>query len=203
MAESCTMDTSDREQPTAKLTSSPSFVETPSGRKLSYEQQDGSSPGVVFIHGLCSDMRSTKATQLAEYCKEKDISYLRFELSGHGSSSGNFKECNISDWLEDLEHIVEILTHGPQVIVGDALGGWLMLLYTMRNPDRVFGLVGIATAADFTQRLWKGLDKSTRDEVKRIGYYPFPSPVSDEPVVLTLDMIVDGEKHSILDMPGL
>ncbi len=184
-------------------TKSPSFLETPSCRKIAYDQQSGSSPGVVYLHGLCSNMTSLRGERLAKYCQESGMSYLRFDLPGHGKSSEALEQCTISSWLEDVKDVLEALTQGPQIIVGDGLGGWLMFLYTMRNPDRIFGLVGVAPAVDFTQRLWKGLDKDTRKEVRRLGKYSFPSPVGGEPVVLSLETIVDGEKHSILDMPGM
>ena len=191
-------------QPAAKSpqSNSPSFLETPSGRKIAYEQQSGSSPGVVYLHGLCSNMYTLRGERLADYCRTNDVCYLRLDLSGHGRSSESLEQCNITTWLEDVAEVLEMLTQEPQIIVGDGLGGWLMFLYTMRNPERVSGLVGVAPAVDFTQRLWKGLDKDTRKEVVRVGKYPFPSPVGEDPVVLSLDTIVDGEKHSILEMPG-
>ena len=83
------------------------------------------------------------------------------------------------------------------------MGGWLVFLYTMRNPENVAGLVGIASAVDFTQRLWKGLDKAMRQEVNRSGVYHMPSPYLKDPIELTMDFILDGEKHGILDMPGM
>lgn len=195
---------SDNGEPSAKslISMSPSFLETSNGRKIAYEQIPGSSPGVVYLHGLCSNMNSVRGDLLAKYCREKGVSYLRFDLPGHGRSSEAIEQCTLSSWLEDIIEIIDKLTHEAHIIVGDALGGWLMFLYALRNPDRVYGLVGIAPAVDFTQRLWKGLSKDTRIEFRRNGKYPFPSPIGAEPVVLTIDMILDGEKHSILDMPG-
>lgn len=180
-----------------------SLVEGPDGRKIAYDQQDGSSPGVVYIHGLHSNMDEPPSAALSKYCREKDISYLRFDLSGHGQSSGRLEDATITQWLEDVELVLNSLRSGPLVLVGNALGAWLMFLYTMRNPDRVFGLVGLATAADFTHLLWKNLDKTTKDEIKRLGYYTLKSDGDDGPSVkLSLDLIMDGEKHTILDMPG-
>lgn len=177
-----------------------SYVETPEGRTLAYQHLEGNTPGVVYIHGLNGSMNDPPAQALREYCKEKDISLLCFDLSGHGNSSGSFKECTFTKWLEDIEAILNILTSGPLVLVGSTTGAWLMFLYTMRNPDRVFGLVGMGTAADFTHLLWKSLDKSVKDEVKRTGFYSLEHPTGT--VILSLDLIMDGEKHTILDMPG-
>ena len=177
------------------------FLETPEGRRIAYCKRDGSQPGIVFVHGIGSVMQGNKVTALDDYCRTKGVSFVRFDLSGHGQSSERFKETNVSIWLEDLTAVMELLTTGPQLLVGSSLGGWLVFLYTMRNPERVAGLVGIATAVDFTQRLWKGLDKTTREEVKRSGVYHMDSPYIPD-LEITMDFIMDGEKHGILDVPG-
>ena len=105
-------------------------------------------------------------------------------------------------WLEDLDSIFTSLTSGRQIIVGSSIGGWLMFLYTMRNPDNVCGLIGVSTAADFTHQLWSGLSKEEQQQVKKSGMYKLPSPYSGQPYDLTLQLIQDGDKYSILDMPG-
>lgn len=189
---------------TGKPTGSDSvrYLETPEGRRLAYSTVEGSVPGVVYIHGLASNMHGTKATAIEHFCRERGLSYVRFELSGHGQSSESFRECTVTTWLEDLEAVMEKVATGPQVLVGSSVGGWLMLLYTMRNPERVTGLMGIATGADFTQRLWKEMDKETRHRVKSTGVHRLASPHLPSPLEITLDLILDGEKHGILDMPG-
>jgi pimeloyl-ACP methyl ester carboxylesterase len=183
-------------------TSEVQFIETVEGRKLAYHKLEGSSPGVVFIHGLNSHMNGQKALALEQVCKRQGSSYVRFDLSGHGKSSMDFNLCNITVWLEDLNLILSSLTTGPQVLVGSSIGGWLMFLYTMRNPDNIFGLIGVGVAPDLTQRLWKGLSPEGKKEVKRTGVYRQETPYSDESYELTLQLIQDGDKYSIMDMPG-
>ena len=178
------------------------YLETPEGRRIAYRKRDGAQPGVVYVHGIRSDMSGKKATALDDHCLKKGFSFVRFDLSGHGESSEKFTETNVSCWLKDLAAVMDNLTSGPQVLVGSSIGSWLVFLYTMRNPERVAGLVGIASAVDYTQRLWKGLDKSTRQEVNRSGVYHLTLPYLEKPVELTMDFILDGEKHGILDMPG-
>ena len=135
------------------------FLETPEGRKLAYKRFEGSSPGVVFLHGLSSNMNGQKARALENLCMSKGHAFVCFDLSGHGQSSENFNECNITMWLEDLDAVFTSLTNGPQVIVGSSIGGWLMFLYTMRNPDKVCGLIGVSAAADFTQTVVVGSEQ--------------------------------------------
>lgn len=77
-----------------------------------------------------------------------------------------------------------------------------MFLYAIKNPDKVCGLVGVATAADFTQRLWSSLSKEDQQQVEKTGVYKMTTPYSDEPYDITLQFIQDGKKHSILDKPG-
>ena len=203
MAES-TAEAVTNDAPTSKPTGTDSvrYLETPEGRRLAYCKVEGSLPGVVYIHGLASNMNGTKATAIERFCGERGISYVRFELSGHGQSSESFRECTVTTWLEDLQTVMEKVAEGQRVLVGSSVGGWLMLLYTMRNPERVTGLVGIAAGADFTQRIWKEMDKETQQQVKRNGVYHLKSPYHSSPLEITLDLILDGEKHGILDMPG-
>ena len=178
------------------------FLETPEGRRLAYCKVEGASPGVVYIHGLNSDMTGEKAKALEQVCRRRRTAYVRFDLSGHGQSSTDFNVCNITSWLEDLKAVLTSLTTGPQILVGSSLGGWLMFLYTMRNPDSIFGLIGIAVAADFTQMEWAKLSKDEKKEVRKTGVHRMPSLYSSEPYELTLQLIQDGDKYSIMDMPG-
>ncbi len=158
---------------------------------------------MVFIHGLKSNMNGQKALAIEDFCRRRGTAFVRFELSGHGDSSQNFKDCNVTMWLEDLNAVLSSLTKEQQILVGSSIGGWLMFLYTMRNPDIIYGLLGISTAPDFTQQLWKGLDKETKKEVRRTGVYHMKSAYSNEPYEISLDLIQDGAKYTILDMPGI
>ena len=179
------------------------FLETVEGRKLAYRKVDGTSPGVVFIHGLASNMNGQKALALEDYCRGRGTAYVCFDLSGHGQSSEEFTECNVTMWLEDLNSVLQLLTEGQQVLVGSSLGGWLMFLYTMRNPDKVCGLIGVSAAADFFDHIWKALDKETKQQVRRSGVYRLPSRYSSEPCTITLQLIQDADKYCILNMPGI
>ena len=181
---------------------SPEYLDTPEGRRLAYHRLQGSSPGVVFIHGLKSKMNGQKALALENFCRRRGTAFVRFELSGHGTSSLDFKNCNITMWLEDLNAVLLSLTTGPQVLVGSSIGGWLMFLYTMRNPEKISGLLGVSTAPDFTQQLWRKLDKTTKSEVRKTGVYKLKSEYSEEPYEISLELIQDGDKYSVLEMPG-
>ena len=100
---------------TNSVPTEPSFLDTPQGRKLAYHRLQGELPGVVVIHGLNSTMNGVKCMALENYCRTTGRAFVRFELSGHGQSSGTLRESTVTAWLEDVIAVMDHLTEGPQV----------------------------------------------------------------------------------------
>src|SRR5262245_5857222 len=133
------------------------------GLSLAFERQDGAAPTFVWLGGFKSDMAGTKAQALAEWARASGQGFVRFDYSGHGQSGGRFEDLAVSDWLADALAVIDGLTQGPLVPVGSSMGGWIALLAARARPARVKGLLLIAPAADFTERLlWAALDAPTR-----------------------------------------
>ncbi len=91
----------------------PQIFETSLGRKIAYHKTDGTGPGVVFLGGFKFDMDGTKAIYLEEWAKDKGRSFLRFDYSGHGQSSGEFVDGSIGEWADDAQEAILGLTDGP------------------------------------------------------------------------------------------
>jgi len=72
---------------------------TPEGRRLAYDRTEGRGPGVVFLGGFKSDKEGTKALALEAWARAEGRAFLRFDYSGHGSSSGDFLNGAIGDWF--------------------------------------------------------------------------------------------------------
>ncbi|OIR00822.1 dihydrolipoyllysine-residue acetyltransferase component of acetoin cleaving system [mine drainage metagenome] len=123
------------------------------GATIAYERRSGKNPGVVFLHGLRSDMTGGKAQAVEAWCRRHGHACLRLDVRGHGQSSGRFEEGCIGQWAADVVAALDALTEGPQVLVGSSMGGWLMLLAALERPHRVAGLLGLAAAPDFTEEL--------------------------------------------------
>ncbi|MBK5933769.1 alpha/beta hydrolase [Rhodovulum imhoffii] len=180
----------------------PSFLETPSGRRIAYHQTAGAGPGVVFLGGFMSDMEGTKALHLEAWAKARGQAFLRMDYSGHGQSSGAFTEGSIGDWAEDAFQTVSALTEGPQVLVGSSMGGWIALLLARRMPARVAGFVGLAAAPDFTEdSMWASFTPDQKTALERDGQVALPSEYSDDPYTITRRLIEDGRKNLILRGP--
>lgn len=178
------------------------YLRTPQGRHIAYHRTEGRAPGVVFLGGFRSDMTGSKALHLEAWAQTTGRAFLRFDYSGHGSSRGDFVDGAISDWREDAASVIEALTEGPQVLVGSSMGGWISLLLARDLPSHVVGLVLIAAAPDFTERMWDE-EFSTADRTRLVeeGVFLRPSDYSDDPYPITHRLIEDGRKNLVLQRP--
>ncbi|MEM7171137.1 MAG: alpha/beta hydrolase [Pseudomonadota bacterium] len=181
------------------------FLPRDGGHQVAYHRQSAAKgrlgPGLVFLGGFMSDMSGTKAIALEAYAADRGCAFLRFDYLGHGLSSGAFEEGTIGRWKDDALAALDHLTDGPQVLVGSSMGGWISLLVARERPERVAGLVGIAAAPDFTQAMWRGFNPGQRNQLMNEGRLEQPSDYSDEPYIITRDLIEDGRKNLLLDGP--
>ena len=178
------------------------YLTTPQGRHIAYHRTPGREPGVVFLGGFRSDMTGSKAQALEAWAQATGRAYLRFDYSGHGASHGAFVDGAISDWREDAAAVITALTDGPQILVGSSMGGWIALLLARDMPEKVAGLVGIAAAPDFTERMWEAeFSLADRALLMEDGVFFRPSDYSDDPYPITLRLIEDGRQNLVMNGP--
>ena len=72
-------------------TDAPDFLFLENGRRIAYHKTEGKSPTVIFFGGFMSDMEGSKALALEDHCRARGQAYIRFDYSGHGSSSGGIQ----------------------------------------------------------------------------------------------------------------
>lgn len=140
------------------------------GRTISALRFGSAPPRVTLLHGAGLNAHTWDTTMLA-----LDRSALVFDLAGHGDSS----------WREDLDYsprtlaldVAEALdawTDGPQVVVGQSLGGLTGAALASTRPDLVAELIviditpGIDTSAGPTalREFYAGpTDFASRDEL--------------------------------------
>ncbi len=174
----------------------------PDGNTIAYHAMPGCSPGVLFLGGFKSDMSGAKAIALEAACHAEKRAFIRFDYFGHGESSGQFVDGTIGRWRDDAIAVLDALTDGPQVVVGSSMGGWIMLLLAQARPDRVHGLVGVASAPDFTEDLlWHAFDAETRSALARDGIVSVPSDYEDDPYPISQTLIEEGRVHLVLRSP--
>ena len=147
------------------------FINTTHGTTIAYNKIKGKKPGIVFLSGFKSDMQGKKAIYIENWAKENDHSFLRFDYSGHGQSSGEFQKTSFSDWYNDARYLITHLTEGKQILVGSSMGGWIMLMLAKHIPDKVSSMIGLAPAPDFPKILiWDRLNSyQKREFIKNKG----------------------------------
>ena len=182
-------------------------------RRIAVRAQEGAPPGLFWLGGFNSDMRGTKAEALAHWAGGHGRACVRFDYSGHGESDGVFTDGTIGRWLEESIAVFEAFSHGPQIVIGSSMGGWLALLMLERFRRRaagdpaagdpaaapVVGLVLIAPAVDFTDVLmWQKFPAKVRREIVEKGVWARPSAYSDQPYLVTRQLIEEGRNHLLL-----
>lgn len=178
-----------------------SYFTTPGGDRLAYHRLEGKSPGVVFLGGFRSDMTGSKATRLEAFCRARGQAFLRFDYHGHGQSKGEFAEGTIGRWAGNAIDMIEALTDGEQILVGSSMGGWMMLLAALALPEeRVAGLLGIASAPDFTENLmWPALSEAQKAEMQSKGMVEVPSAYFGDSYPITMQLIEEARFHLLLE----
>lgn len=174
--------------------------QSPQGRRLAYRYSPPSTDlTYVWLSGFKSDMTGTKVTVLEGWAKQQGHGVLAFDYSGHGVSDGAFEDGTISAWREDALAAIEGLTEGALVLVGSSMGGWMALLSALALKPRVAGIVLIAPAPDFTQKLmWPEFTPAQQTEINEQGQTLRPSDYGD-PYPITKALIEDGKQWTLLD----
>lgn len=182
------------------------WLALPDGRRIAYRRRDATQltrgcAGIMFLCGFRSDMTGTKASFLESHCAARGLGFLRFDYSGHGQSGGDFTDGTIGRWAEEAAAVLD-RSDGPMILVGSSMGGWIMLLAALARPRRVAGLIGIAPAPDFTERLlWDALSEAQRAELAARGRLEMPSQYAETPTIVTRNLIEEGRRHLLLAAP--
>jgi len=177
------------------------YIQDKHGDTLVYRALAGKGPGIIYLHGFMSDMQATKALYVEQLCRKWGYAFLRFDYFGHGASSGDFMEGTIGKWQENVLFMLDTLTQGPQILIGSSMGAWLMLLATIARKSRVAGILGIAAAPDFTQKLI--YDKLTKADLEKLEAQNFlQAPLSEgEPYAFSKKLLIEARQHCLLDNP--
>ncbi|PPR79078.1 MAG: hypothetical protein CFH01_00635 [Alphaproteobacteria bacterium MarineAlpha2_Bin1] len=174
------------------------IITHPDGSRLAFFSLKGSEPGIIFFSGYKSDMNGTKACSIEGYCKEKNISFTKFDYFGHGESDGDFENGTISRWLEDSLIVFDNITLGKQILIGSSMGAWIMLLVANQRKKRVSGIIGIAPAPDFTKFFLEDATLQIKNELKNKGIFWQDSDYSEQKTPITSKFIIDSKKFYIL-----
>jgi pimeloyl-ACP methyl ester carboxylesterase len=176
-------------------------------RNIALRLTEGVGTPVVWFGGFKSDMMSTKAIAIDDWCKAHGRPMVRMDYTGHGESDGRFEDCTLSTWIEDASAVLEQTGGVPPVIVGSSMGGWIATLIAKRlyergHVGRIAGLVLIAPACDFTESLmWAQFPEAIKQEIMDKGVWYRQSDYAPEPYAITRALIEDGRRNRVFGQP--
>lgn len=171
------------------------FHAMPDGLRIAYRFIAGSGPAIVFLPGYMSDMDGGKATALFEWARARGQACLLLDYSGCGRSDGAFADGTLSKWRDEVLALIGAKVDGPVVLVGSSMGGWLNLMTGIALRERLAGLIGIASAPDFTE--W---GRSEADKAQlAAGVTVFDdNPYGPEPTPMHAAFWADGQANLLL-----
>jgi uncharacterized protein len=177
------------------------YFKTSKKRKINYFFSDKKSPIiVVFFHGFMSDMYGKKPEEIGNFCKKQKLSYLKFEYSGHGQSSGKFTQGNISKWTDDAKQLIKskINKKNKLIFLGSSMGSWICLNLFSKFKKQIKGFIGIASAPEFLEKLmWNKFSPKIRKIIWKEKIYYVKS--GDFVYPITKQLIKDGRKNKVLN----
>tara|TARA_Y100000590_G_scaffold463683_1_gene631070 strand:- start:885 stop:1646 length:762 start_codon:yes stop_codon:yes gene_type:complete len=154
---------------------------------------------VVFFHGFMSDMVGEKPSTIQRFCRKNKLSFLKFEYSGHGKSTGKFTEGNISKWTNEAKQLIKskIKRNKNLIFIGSSMGSWIALNLFPFFKKQIKGFIGIASAPEFLENLmWKKFSKKIKKAIMIKKIYHFEHGGFSYP--LTKQLIFDGRKNKVL-----
>lgn len=169
----------------------------PDGRRIACRHTAGRGPTLVFLPGYMSDMAGGKATAVFDWAAAQGRGCLLLDYSSCGESGGDFAEGTLSRWRDEVVALIGAMVSGPVVLIGSSMGGWLNLLAAEVLGGRVAGLVGLASAPDFTD--W-GRDEEEKARLAAGETILDENPYGPEPTPMHARFWADGQ--SLLRLGG-
>lgn len=153
----------------------------------------------MFLPGYMSDMAGGKATAVFDWAKEQGRACLLFDYSGCGESEGDFADGTLSKWRDEAVELIDAhLPNKDVVLIGSSMGGWLMLMIGLALKERLAGVVGIASAPDFTE--W-GRDLEDKAKLENGETVFDENPYGPEPTPMHPGFFADGQANLMLYGP--
>jgi pimeloyl-ACP methyl ester carboxylesterase len=178
---------------------------TVGGESIAFIYRAGSGTGLIWLGGWRSDMHGSKAVYLDALAERFNFPMLRFDYSGHGLSSGDWRDGTISKWVAESMAVIGQQACQDFVLIGSSMGAWITLrvlkeLQKSGNGTRVKGLILIAPAPDFAMELIEpNLTEAEKHDLATKGWFEEKSEYLAEPNIWSQTFLADGHANRVLD----
>jgi pimeloyl-ACP methyl ester carboxylesterase len=139
------------------------IIKNRKGQKISViVDKAENAKGLAFVmHGLGGFKEQAHIEAFAETFRDKGYAVVRFDTTNtFGESDGNYQDATTTNYLEDLEGVIEWAKtqkwyQEPFILVGHSLGGFCSTLYAEKHPEKIKALAPISMVV--SGKLWEGL----------------------------------------------
>ena len=154
---------------------------------------------IVFLPGFMSDLDGKKPKTFLNFAKKNNLGFLGLEYSGHGKSSGNFTNGNISKWSKETSLLIrKVIKKDRIILVGSSMGAWISLNQFKFFKSQIVGFLGIGSAPEFLERLmWNKFSQKLKKDIKKNGIIKLKHGDYEYPI--TFQLIKDGRKNKVLN----
>ena len=153
---------------------------------------------ILYLHGFASSPQSSKAQFFAHKFAEQGIPIDIPALDG-----GDFEHLTITGQLKIVEQAIE---HGPVIMMGSSLGGYLTAIYAEKHPEQVSRVILLAPAFRFLERWRSRFTEQQLAAWKQGGAMPFYHYGDKKQRQLSYQLIEDAQTYSpepAFSQPGL
>ena len=176
------------------------YIKISKSKKIRYLKYDRKNTTyIVFLHGFMSDLNGKKPKAFLNFAKRNKFGYLALEYSGHGKSSGNFVNGNITKWTRDTFSLIKkVVKKNQMILIGSSMGAWIAINQFKYFERQINGFLGIGSAPDFLNHLmWKKFSKKMKRKIKKEGIINLKHGEYEYPI--TYQLIKDGNKNRVLN----
>ncbi len=140
------------------------YVETSFGKTFILESGDSGNPPLILLHGSCSN----SAFWFGEISMLSNMFHvLAVDIIGEAGNSEEIRlDVNKDGYADWLKEVLYALSIEKAIVMGNSLGSWMALKFSVKYPDCVSKLILIAPSglseqnADFIERTKNALLKN-------------------------------------------
>jgi len=138
----------------------------------------GGATGCLLLHGFSAMPEEMRP--LGEYLAQKGFTVLGIRLAGHATHPNDLKHTHWTDWLDNVEDGLALLSKmcAKRVLIGQSLGGMIALIAAARYD--VSGVVGLSTpyGSSKSERLVDVLQRLLQPTIHNpVGRFPPDHPL--------------------------
>jgi pimeloyl-ACP methyl ester carboxylesterase len=124
------------------------FAVSKDGTQIAYIKEGDGDTAIVFVHAWCCN-KSFWNSQVSHFSKHYKV--VAIDMAGHGESEPGRKDYTIEAFAEDVKAVIEKLDLQKVILVGNSMGGAIVLQAASIIPERIKLIIGADTCRNLEE----------------------------------------------------